>query len=377
MVIGFDAKRANANNTGLGNYSRFVIAALAEYAPQNRYRLYIPKRKANREYDALYVDFPALEERQPKGRFSRFFSSAWRSRWIASDLKNEGVEIYHGLSNEIPAGLAKRGVKSVVTIHDLIFRRIPSNYKPIDRKIYDTKFRYACENSDVVIAVSECTKRDIVELYNIDPQKIEVIYQGCAPLFTEKFDEKRKVEVRKRYQLPKRFILNVGTLEERKNLMLMVQSLEHLPEEIHLVACGRATKYTEKVMEYARSKGLESRIHLVHKSDYFDLPVIYQCAEVFIYPSRYEGFGIPIIEALSCGVPVVAATGSCLEEAGGDAAQYVSPDDPKGLAESVQRFIGDATLRDHSIEKGYEYVKRFDKSVIGEQIAQIYERLMK
>lgn len=375
MKIGFDAKRANANKTGLGNYSRFVIAALSEYAPENNYQLYVPKRKQNREYDQLFSDFPAIEERLPRGWFGRKFSSLWRSRGISQDLKSEGVEIYHGLSNEIPSGLASLGIKSVVTIHDLIFRRVPSNYKMIDRWIYDNKFRYACENSDRIIAVSECTKRDIVDLYNIDPAKIEVIYQGCAPIFAERFDESHKEKIRERYDLPKRFILSVGTLEERKNLQLMVESLEHLPEDISLVACGRATPYTKRVMEYAKLRGLTHRIKLIHKSDYFDLPVIYQCAEVFIYPSRYEGFGIPIIEAMSCGIPVVAATGSCLEEAGGEAALYVSPDDPKALATSVIRLIGDSTLRDYSIALGAEYIRKFDKSVIAEQIKNLYKSL--
>ncbi len=375
MKIGFDAKRANANNTGLGNYSRFVIEALAEYLPEHCYELYLPKRKANHEYDALYASFPDLEERLPQGIWRGVLSSLWRSSAISGDLKRNGVEIYHGLSNEIPCGLKERGIKSVVTIHDLIFFRVPSNYRAIDRMIYAKKFRYACENADKVIAVSECTKRDIVEFFDIDPSKIEVIYQGCAPHFAQRYDLQQRDEVRQKYDLPKRFVLNVGTLEERKNLLLMVKSLQYLPEDIHLVACGRATAYSNRVMEYAREIGVEGRVKLIHKARYSDLPIIYQCAEVFTYPSRYEGFGIPIIEALSCGVPVVAATGSCLEEAGGDAALYVSPDDDKMLAKSIMRFIDDSALRDFAIQEGQRYVLRFSKERIAANIKALYESL--
>ncbi len=373
MKIGFDAKRANANNTGLGNYSRFVIGALAKYMPNNIYQLYIPKRKSNRDYEALVEEFPELEEREPK---SQLLSALWRTLTIGRDLSREGVDLFHGLSNEIPIGLKKRGIPSVVTIHDLIFLRFPKLYKPIDRWIYNLKFRYACLNADHIIAVSECTKRDIVEIYGTDPSRIEVIYQGCGSHFAEVSSEEQRREVRSQYNLPERYILNVGTLEERKNLLLCVKALESLPEDIHLVACGRATPYSEEVMRYAAERGLTERIKLITKSRYTDLPTIYQCAEVFLYPSIYEGFGIPIIEALSCGTPVIAATGSCLEEAGGDAATYVSPDDDKGCAEAVKRLIDNKELRADTIARGFEYVKRFSKEQISRDIDTLYNSIL-
>ncbi|MFI3304949.1 MAG: glycosyltransferase family 1 protein [Rikenellaceae bacterium] len=377
MKIGFDAKRANANNTGLGNYSRFVISALAEYATSNCYQLYIPKRKENREYDQLYRDFPTLiEERLPSTSLWRTLSALWRTLTIKSDLEREGVEIFHGLSNEIPVGLDDSSVQSIVTIHDLIFLRYPSFYKPMDRWIYDLKFRYACQHSDHIIAVSERTKLDIVELYGIEPARISVIYQGCAPHFAEPQSAERQREVRTKYSLPDRYILNVGTLEERKNLLLCVKSLESLPEDIHLVAVGRATPYSEEVMRYAEWKGLSSRITLLHKCQYVDLPVVYSAAEVFLYPSLYEGFGIPIIEALNGGIPVVAATGSCLEEAGGDAATYVAPDDDKACAAAVAHFIEDRDYREESIAKGREYVKRFSKELIANEIESLYKEIL-
>ncbi len=376
MKVGFDAKRANANNTGLGNYSRFVISALAEYAADNIYELYVPKRKKNREYDDLFVDFPALTEQLPSSSLWRKLSAVWRTLTIKGDLERRGVEIFHGLSNEIPLGLGGSSVRSVVTIHDLIFLRYPSFYKPIDRWIYNLKFKYACLHSDHIIAVSERTKLDIVELYSVDPERISVIYQGCAPHFSKEFSAERRAEVRAKYSLPERYILNVGTLEERKNLMLCVKALEHLPEEIKLVAVGRATPYSEEVMRYAESKGLTHRILLLHNCVYADLPVVYKEAEVFIYPSLYEGFGIPIIEALSGGIPVVAATGSCLEEAGGDAAAYVATDDAEGCAAAVRRFIDDREYREEAIARGRNYVKRFSKERIAGEIEELYRVIL-
>lgn len=377
MKIGFDAKRANANNTGLGNYSRFIIEALAQYAPENEYQLYVPKHKRHSEYEALLNEYTSLEERLPsKGVWRGLLSSVWRTLSIRSDLRREGVEIFHGLSNEIPLGMSNSNTRTVVTIHDLIFLRIPSIYKPLDRWIYNLKFRYACRRADRVIAVSECTKRDIVELYNVSPERITVIYQWCAPHFATTYDEATLQDVRAKYNLPQRFILNVGTLEERKNLMLCVKALEKLPADIHLVACGRATPYSDKVMQYASKQGIADRIHLIHNCSYADLPIVYQCAEVFLYPSRYEGFGIPIIEALSCGVPVVAATGSCLEEAGGDAASYVNPDDDVACAKAIARFLDDIEHRNGAITRGKKYVERFSKESIAGEIAELYRGMM-
>ncbi len=377
MKIGFDAKRANANNTGLGNYSRFVIGALAEFAPENSYQLYVPRRRENMEYAELLRTFPALEQRLPASQFWRgLLSSLWRTFAIKGDLRREGVDIFHGLSNEIPLALRSSSVRSVVTIHDLIFLRYPKLYKPIDRWIYNLKFRYAARHADLVIAVSECTKRDIVELYGVAPERIEVVYQGCAPHFAVKCSDDAKRALRAKYNLPAKFILNLGTLEERKNLLLCVKSLEQLPSDIHLVACGRATPYSAEVMQYAQERGVADRITLLHNCSYGDLPALYQSSELFIYVSRYEGFGIPIIEALSSGVPVVAATGSCLEEAGGDAALYVSPDDVGECAEAIKRFLDDAELRNAAIERGYQHIKRFSKESIAQQLTALYNSIL-
>lgn len=375
-IIGYEAKRANANRTGLGNYSRFVIRSLKRCGAAGRLNLYIPKRKPNAEYDAL-LELEGVSSCLPDRPFWRRLSALWRVFAVAPQLQRDGVRLFHGLSNELPFGLSKRGIRSVVTIHDLIFRILPGCYKPVDRWIYTWKFRSACRRADRIVAVSECTKRDIVRLFGVDPAKIEVIYQGCDEMFARSYPAEEFDRAVRTYGLPDRYLLNVGTLEERKNLLEIVQALEHLPADIHLVAVGGRTPYTARVERYAAERGLTERIHLLHKVTYLDLPLLYAGAEAMIYPSRYEGFGIPIIEALNAGVPVVAATGSCLEEAGGPDSLYVSPDDPAALADAVRRIIGDDTLRRRMIERGREYVGRFRMEVVGPQMAGLYDRVMK
>ncbi len=377
MKIGFDGKRANANNTGLGNYSRFVVSSLAEYYGENSYSMYIPRHKANREYDTIVETYPSVDSRLPQRKIWRgTLRSLWRTKAIVGDVQRDEMDIYHGLSNELPVGIRRAGCRSVVTIHDLIYARFPQLFKPIDRWIYGLKFKYACSHSDAIIAVSECTKRDIVEFFGTNPDKISVIYQGCDPQFAKLYSQEQKEACRKKYNLPKRFISSVGTLEERKNILLAVKALEHLSDDIHLVACGRRTPYSERVEQYAAEHGLTDRVHLISGVSYTDLPLIYQLSEVMVYPSRFEGFGIPIIEAQSSHIPVVGATGSCLEEAGGDAALYVSPDDDKALADAVSKTIGDSELRATMIAKGVENVKRFSRQKIASDIETLYRRVI-
>ena len=373
-IIGFEAKRANANRTGLGNYSRFVIRSLKRAGIGDRLNLYIPKRKANAEYDAL-LEMDGVTSHLPDRPVWRRLSALWRVFGVAQQLQRDGVKLFHGLSNELPCGLGRRGIRSVVTVHDLIFRILPGCYKPVDRWIYTWKFRSACRRADRIVAVSECTKRDIVRLFGIDPAKIEVIYQGCDEMFAERRSAAELDRAAREYGLPERYLLNVGTREERKNLLEVVQALEHLPAEIHLVAVGGRTAYTARVERYAAEHGLTDRIHLLHKVTYRDLPLLYARAEVMVYPSRYEGFGIPIIEALNAGIPVVAATGSCLEEAGGPDQLYVSPDDPAELARAVSRILDDPELRRTLAERGRAYVERFRMEVVGPQMADLYGRL--
>ncbi|WP_298045943.1 glycosyltransferase family 1 protein [uncultured Bacteroides sp.] len=377
MRIGFDGKRAVQNFTGLGNYSRYIVDILCQFGPENEYVLYAPKKRENKRLDKLTKQYQQLQLSYPTTSSWKKFSSLWRVWGVTRQLEKEKIDIFHGLSNELPLNIHQSEVKSIVTIHDLIFLRYPQYYHSIDRKIYTYKFRKACENADKIIAISECTKRDIIEFFRIPADKIEVVYQGCDPSFIHPVAEEKKREVRAKYQLPDRYILNVGSIEERKNALSAVQALMMLPEQIHLVIVGRHTEYTDKVEHFIKENKLEERVHIISNVPFDDLPAFYQLAEIFVYPSRFEGFGIPIIEALYSGIPVVAATGSCLEEAGGPDSIYVHPDDIKGMADAFKQIYTDPERKKNMIEKGHSFAKRFSEEKQAEEILNIYKKLMK
>ena len=292
------------------------------------------------------------------------------------DLKRDGIALYHGLSGELPIGIRKSGIKSVVTIHDLIFLRHPEFYHWVDTKIYAWKFRQAIREADRIIAISECTKRDIMELGGVDENRIALIYQSYAPRFKTETDKGKQTEVSQRYQLPKRYMLSVGTIEARKNILLAVKALPHLPEDLGLVMVGRHTAYTDQVISYAEKQGLSQRIHVLHGVPDEDLPALYGMAETFVYPSRYEGFGIPIIEAIKCGLPVVACTGSCLEEAGGPDCLYVDPDDAEAMANAIRKTLHDAEGREQRIARSQDYIRRFEGNDVAGQIVDLYQSLL-
>lgn len=372
MRIGFDGKRAVQNFTGLGNYSRYIIDILYRFSPGNEYVLYAPRKRSSRNFDKLLQHCPLLKTIYPEGSWKRF-KSLWRTFGLTSRLEDDGIDIFHGLSNELPLNIRKaKNVKSVVTIHDLIFLRYPAYYHWIDRKIYTYKFRKACENADVVIAISECTKRDIISYFHIPEEKIKVVYQGCDASFTQVVTSEKKQEVREKYDLPEHYILNVGSIEERKNVLLAVKALPHLPQEMHLVIVGRRAPYTDEVETFIRIHHLEDRVKILSGVPFIDLPAIYQQAEIFVYPSRFEGFGIPIIEAIHSGLPVVAATGSCLEEAGGPDSIYVHPDDVEAMVAALKRLLGNIDLRQKMIERGRTFVCSFAEEKQAQQLMEIY-----
>lgn len=366
MNIGFDGKRAANNLTGLGNYSRSLIAHLAKDFPQNQYFVYTPKVKDKPQINA----FTRMSNIQLKLPETKGF--LWRSMGIKAQLKKDKIDLYHGLSHELPIGIHKTGIRSVVTVHDLIFIKFPQNYGFIDRCIYRLKTKYACEHADRIIAISEQTKQDIVTLFKTDPDKIEVLYQSCDDSFKSMASTPIREQVKNKYNLPAKYILNVGTIETRKNLLALVKALKNIDENYTLVVIGKKTGYFNLVEKEIRHLDLQNRVLFLQDIPFSDLPVIYQMASVFAYPSFYEGFGIPIIEALYSGIPVVAATGSCLEEAGGPNSRYVNPDNYNALSNTINEILANPSLQAEMKEKGAVYVKKFDNEHISSQMMQLY-----
>lgn len=371
MKIGFEAKRFFTNYTGLGNYSRFIVGALSAHYPDNQHYLFTPRQISNGEVDDI-IQRPNVKVKVPEGIYSRV-PSLWRTWGLSFGTEAKQLDVFHGLSQELPFNLSKK-VKKVVTVHDLIFLRYPAFYHAWDVSIYKAKVKSACRRADKIIAISEQTRQDVIDFLKINPDKVEVVYQGCHPIFKQRISADEKEKIRKKYGLPDQFILNVGTIEKRKNIILLVEAMSLLPESLRLpiVIMGRPSVYMNEIVEKARSLNVLENLHFLHDASFQDFPAIYQQASVFVYPSLFEGFGIPLVEAIESEIPVITSKGSCFAEAAGPDALYADPHDPGDLADNLQRLLTNAQFRIQSVINSKHYIDKFNPKDIADHLHRLY-----
>jgi len=373
LKIGFDAKRLFNNTTGLGNYSRTLVSKLKEFYPDNDYLLYTPKIVHTSQTDQFLQGGYVV--RKPESMPGWL----WRSAYVANLITKDKIDVFHGLSHELPMGIHRTSACSVVTIHDIIYKFHPGDFPWFDRKVYDFKFRYACEKSDRIIAISESTKTDIMLHYGVPEDKISVIYQTCNDAFKQPIDERTIDTVLHQYNLPKEYLLYVGTINQRKNLLSIVQAVHQLGNKltIPLLVVGNGKEYKQTVVDYIKKHHLESKILFAPYIQNTDLPAVYTRASIFIFPSRYEGFGIPVIEALYCKTPVITSRMSSLPEAAGPGAHYIDVDEPATIAEGIDKILSVPTYATQLITQGYNYVQQFNNENATRRLMGIYERISK
>jgi len=374
MHIGFDAKKIMSNLTGIGNYSRGLVNLLSA-GGSDKCVLFAPSKGCDRCLAGLNVNDNV--EFVYSGRSSGLGRNYWRNFSMVDDIRRSGVEIFHGVSNELPFGIKKAGCKTVVTIHDLIFLRYPATYDFLSRKILEVKTKYACKVADRIIAVSEQTKRDIVKFYGVSPQKIDVLYQGCHAEFKRRVSSVEMEEVRKIYGLPRRYMVSVGTIEDRKNHKTVIEAMSKIEDGVPLVIVSKRTRLQKRIEEQISRLGLVERVRIINEVPFRHLPALYQGSELAVYLSYFEGFGIPVLEGITSGVPVIAATGSCLEEAGGDGAVYCDPFDADGVAAAMHELLTSEAMRDKLIAGGEKHIRNFTDDVLGGNIKSFYGKLLR
>ncbi|MDB3868878.1 glycosyltransferase family 4 protein [Bacteroidia bacterium] len=349
MKIGFDAKRYFNNITGLGNYSRWLIDNLNKKIPQSIFLFHT---------DRPPIDSENLTVFTPKYNLLR---SLWRSWSVTRKLKKERIDIYHGLSNEIPFGIHKTEIKSIVTIHDLINKRYPENYPLIDRWVYNLKLSYAQKHADVIITVSEQTKKDIIHYYNTDETKIKVIPIGMSRSKTK--SEQSSVP----------YILCVSSFTKRKNLKALVHAFKSIESKnVNLKIAGSQGDTSQDIIKLAQD---DPRIELHFNISDEQLDNLYTKCQFCIYPSLFEGFGIPILEAFSYGKTIATSNVSSMPEVGKDAAMYFNPKDSISIRKSILHLMDD-DVRNNFENKIPNTLKSFDSEVLINAYKSVYIELM-
>ena len=363
MKIGFDAKRLFLNNTGLGNYSRTLVRNLQFYFPEHQYFLFTPAIDRNSETQ-YFIDNPDFQIITPRRK-----SVLWRQWGINNDIRNIGLDIYHGLSHELPLGQKPAMTKHLVTIHDLIFELYPQYYSYIDRKLYSFKYRMSAEKADHIVTISKNTAKDVSEIWDIPQSKITTMYQACHPIIIEQ----------ERYQTEKKHFLYVGSITERKNLVHVIKALRLFPPEERkpLIVIGSGREYRVKVESLIKKLNLSSWISFKGQIDNDKLIDYYDSAIALLYPSQYEGFGIPIIEAAFRKIPVITSLTSSMPEAGGPHSFYVNPEDERELYNQMILIIKNQKLVRDRVEKTYTYVKNeFDPLNQSKKMISLYKKMI-
>ena len=364
--IGFDAKRAFFNRSGLGNYSRTIIRSLEEFYPETELFLFSPEKseklfKAGKSSRVIVPQFPA-----------KLIPSLWRSYGIHSLVKKFKLDVYHGLSHELPKGIEKSTAKKIVSIHDLIFLRYPEFYKSFDRWMYTKKIVHACSVADSIIAISEQTKEDLMDRIGVSEQKIKVLYQSCHPSFFQKSPESILQSVREKYNLPKEFILMVGTIEERKNHLMVLKAIKQSGLELPLVVVGRKTPYYTQCKTYIRENRMDQQVQFIHDAHFGDLPALYQLAFFSVYMSVFEGFGLPVLESLVSGCPVLTSNISSMPEAGGQAALYADPLSMEDIASKMTELAGSDDLKESLLGSAKKHCIKFTPEHIAHNVMELY-----
>ena len=342
MRIGFDAKRYFHNHTGLGNYSRTLVTDLKRQFP---------------DVDAVLYD---------EKSFTRTFRLG---RKAAAD----GCQLFHGLSNELPYDLPRVGaVRSVVTIHDTAWRTFPDMYHPIDRCIYDVKYGHAARHADCVVAISESTRRDVMRFYDVPDERVRVIYQPVQRMFYQPLEGPLPEEAP--------YLLSVGSINSRKNLFSTLKAYARLSAENRprLLVVGQGSDYERLCRRFVAEHGLERDVVFLGSiSSTERLHALYCGAMAMLYPSFYEGFGLPVVEALLSGCPVLTSDVSSLPEAAGPGALYCPPADVEVMAAQMQRLVDDEALRRRLAREGGDYCRtRFAPELLTRQMYELYTSLI-
>lgn len=373
-VIAIDYTAAYEQGAGIGRYVRELVAALARQDTEGRYRLFVS--------GARHQTLPPLPGENFIWKATRI-TPRWLVRLrhrlhlpVPIECFTGRVALYHATDFVLPPVLFN--TPTLLTVHDLSFIRVPETASPPLKRYLDAVVPRSVQRATHVLAVSEATKNDLIDLYGTPPEKITVKYHGVDPHFRR--IEDGLAEVRRKYHIPERpYIFAVGTVQPRKNYSRLIEALARLRSQgygIDLVVAGGKGWLDNPIYRTIADSGMADYTHLIGFADDADLPALISGAVAMAYVSLYEGFGLPILEGMACGVPVVTSTDSSLPEVAGDAALLVDPYNVEGIADALRRVIEDNTLRETLIQRGYEQVKPFTWERAATQLLGLYRQML-
>ena len=372
--IGIDYTAAYEQGGGIGRYVRELVTALAQLDTTTEYRLFVSGVKAQKPLPPL-----------PGANFTwrgtaitpLWLARLWQRAQIPLNVETftGRVDLYHATDFTLPPTRFK--TRTLLTVHDLSFVRVPEAASPALKAYLDAVVPRSVRRADHVLADSQATKDDLIALYNTPAEKITVLLSGVDA----RFKRTETPAIRAKYQIPERqYILSVGTVQPRKNYIRLITALAALRASGHdvgLVIVGGKGWLEDPIYEAIRSTGMTDYVHMTGFADDADLPALYSQALITALPSLYEGFGIPVLESMACGTPVLTSNVSSLPEVAGDAAIMVAPSDQDAITEALERMITDADLRADLARRGLERAQMFTWAAAARQLAGVYAEMLK
>jgi glycosyltransferase involved in cell wall biosynthesis len=367
-----DLSAAAHERAGLGRYaSALAVAMLAQGAPLT----------------AFVNDLRESHLRPPLSELRTFTARRPRRRWRlraavsyfggpALDRTIPGIGLFHATEHLLPKLTRAR---SVFTLHDTAYLRFPEYHLARNRIYLRTMMPRFLRRADRIIAVSESTRRDALRFYPIDPDKIVVIPEGVEARFRPDVEGDAISRIRRRYALPERFLLSIGTIEPRKNLPTLVEAYAALRPrhpEVGLVIAGSRGWLYGRFFERLRALGLEDQVIFTGYVPEDDIPALLNAAEVFAFPSEFEGFGLPPLEAMACGIPVVSSNAASLPEVVGDAGLLLPPRDVGGWVTALDRLLDDRQLRADLSARGLARARLFGWDTAARRTLEVYRSVM-
>ena len=373
MTIYIDVSAAVHGRAGLGRYAASLAQALVAQDPR-RFALFYNRGGALRPLPGL----EGVPTRSLPAGYKPWRMAVWLGQLagLGFDRLLPGAELYHATEHLL---MPLRRVPSVLTVHDLIFRLFPRHHKRLNYWYLNAAMPLYCRRASAIIAVSQATRRDLVQAYGLDPAKITVVHEAAAPHFVPA-SPARVAQVRARYGLPEDYLLHVGTIEPRKNLSRLLEAIHALRQagqDVRLVVVGGQGWLYADFFRRLEELGLGQAVQLPGYLPDADLPAVYSGARLVVVPSLYEGFGLPVLEAMACGAPVVCSRASSLPEVGGDAARYFNPDDVPAMADAILAVWRDAELRETLRRQGLARAAHFSWARAAEETLAVYAQALR
>jgi glycosyltransferase involved in cell wall biosynthesis len=377
ITIGIDYTAAVHQSAGIGRYTRELVKALAAHPGNSfnpQFRLFVADGD-NRAPDLLL----------PGSNFS-WHTTRLTKRWLERlwyrlhlpvriEAWTGHLDLFHQPDFVLPP--VRQGTPTLLTVHDLSFVQEPDSVMPGMTRHLNRWVPWSVARADHVIAVSEATRQDLIELYGTSPEKISVLYHGVTTDFKPIKDRNTLTAVRQKYGLSNRpFILSLGTVQPRKNYRRLVQAFAQLDPLYTLVIAGRKGWGVEGILADVEKLGLAERVHFPDFVADDDLPALYSAASLFAYPSLYEGFGLPVLEAMACGTPVVASKRSSLPEVVGEAGLLVDPLDVTAIADAMAQVLADEDLHQRLSQSGHRQAAKFSWGETAAKLVELYQELL-